>query len=166
MSLFRTLQNSPGVISIFTDARPVSAKVYQTLNKAYEKLNSEKDKFQLEVAENRMPTYDQYKLLVTNDKNKLVLDKCYPLLHDRELDIPQTLKQTGIHYSTIKGLGPNMFNEGEYSMIYEAFEALEKEKIRQSIFKAPLVVDWDHNVVANDVEGLKTLLKQYEGGLD
>lgn len=162
MSLFRTLQNSPGVISIFTDARPVSSKVYQTLNKSYEKLNSDKDKFLLEVAENKMPTYDQYQSLVANDKNKLVLDKCYPILHDRPLDISETLKQAGVQYSTIRGWGPTIFNEGEYSMIYEAFEALDKEKIRLEIFKAPLVVDWDHNVVANDVEGLQTILKQYE----
>ncbi|KAM9916678.1 hypothetical protein OXX80_013533, partial [Metschnikowia pulcherrima] len=64
MSFFRSLQNTPATISIFHNAHvPTSARVYASLERAYYKLNDDKNLFQIDLMAKAMPTYDQFKMI-------------------------------------------------------------------------------------------------------
>ncbi|RKP30917.1 DUF1687-domain-containing protein [Metschnikowia bicuspidata] len=170
MSLFRTLQNSPATISIFHNARvPALAKMFAQLEKAYYRSNDGKDLFQLDVAVKQMPTYDQFKLIyskcIHSDAYKQTLKQVYPLLNDRVLvqDHKSVLfKSSGMH--TDRGF--KVFSHNEYERIREAFSELvnssEPETDPSQLFRAPLIVDWDQNLIACDEDGLAAILIKYE----
>ncbi|KAI5959954.1 uncharacterized protein KGF55_005186 [Candida pseudojiufengensis] len=172
MSLFRTLQSSPATITLFHNAKlPLSNKVYDILNKTYETL-PEKPKydFQIDLAKNQMPTYDQYQIFVNKflktEQSKQTLHNCFPFLHDRQTEL---LNSNG-KVITVKGIdwSNKIFNQHDYQLIYDTFNKLINESTDLSIhtnpadiFKAPLVVDWDQDLLAGDEETLKTLLAKY-----
>lgn len=175
MSLFRTLQNSPATISIFHNTKiPLSSALYQVLEKADNKINSGKRvHFQVDVMANKMPTFSQYQSLASSFipdlPSRHILNSCYPFLYDQKI--------AGDKASvTMKGVEPTkIFNEGEYQLIYEVFnnsieskdhphatiQGLEIEEPEQ-IFSAPLIVDWDQNLIAGDEESLAEILKKYQ----
>ena len=71
---------------------------------------------------------------------------------------------------TIKGVdwANKVFSQSEYQKIYDTFNKLVENENDQSvetnpaqIFKAPLVVDWDQDLLAGDQETLKALLAKY-----
>ncbi|KAK6455365.1 uncharacterized protein RJT20DRAFT_46567 [Scheffersomyces xylosifermentans] len=173
MSLFRTLQHSPATLTIFHDATiPLSAKLFHVIEKAYHKLDGKKaNEFQIDLMANRMPTFDQYQSLVANclhdSKSKSILHNCYPFLTDRK-----TASTTSTEVITIKGHGNHfnnkIFNEGEYNLIYETFNKLKElpeaglDINPSDIFRAPLVVDWDQNLIAGDESSLADILKKYQ----
>lgn len=169
MSLFRTLQNAPPTISIFHNARvPALAKMFAQLEKAYYRSNDGKELFQLDVAVKQMPTYDQFKLIyecIHSDAYKQTLKKVYPLLNDRVLvqDRKRVLfKSSGMH--TDRGF--KVFSHKEYESIREAFSELvnssNPETDPSQLFRAPLIVDWDQNLIACDEDGLAAILMKYE----
>ena len=92
MSLFRSLQNSPSTVSIFhNQAIPLSNKLYDILQKAYEtQPEKAKHEFQIDVMKDKMPTYDQYKLItskyVKNATDKSILHDCFPFCMIRMLN--------------------------------------------------------------------------------
>lgn len=171
MSLFKTLQNSPATISIFHNAKvPTSARVYANLEKAYYKLNENKNQFQIDLNAKQMPTYDQFKDIylqfVHGEDSKTVLQSCYPLLSDKKT------KESDQKYTTIKSLGVKtdrgfkVFSQHEYENIHEAFLSLvneaEPEIDPSQLFRAPLLVDWDQKLIACDEEGLQAILAKYK----
>lgn len=180
MSLFRTLQHSPATLTIFHDATiPLSNILYKALSRAHFNLkDNSKHEFQIDLMQNKMPTLDQYQSLVRNclpdSRSKSILHGCYPFLHDR-----RTLGSSHSEIVTTRGLGHHRgvghqfthhktFSEGEYSIIYDAFNKLHEGKATgkvdiepSEIFRAPLVVDWDQNKIANDEESLVEILQKY-----
>lgn len=177
MSLFRTLQHSPATISIFHNAKvPASASLYKILDKSYWKLNEEKSQFQVDLMANQMPTYDQFNLIyhqcLHNQTHKDILRDCFPFMRDQRLS---TNKNSSITVTSPIGLLANakggsgnlkVFLEGEYSMIYEAFNSLVNDPTPDvnpaNLFLAPLVVDWDQNLIANNEESLSVILNKYK----
>lgn len=169
MSLFRTLQNSPATISIFHNARvPASARVYASLEKAYFRLNEDKNQFLIDLCVKQMPTYDQFKMIYSNciylGECEDILKKVYPLLGDKltvENKKPVTIKSLGVN--TDRGF--KVFSLNEYERISEAFrelvDAAEPEIDPSHLFCAPLVVDWDQNLIACDEDGLAAILAKY-----
>lgn len=175
MSLFRTLQNSPATISIFHNGRvPLSSTLYNVLEKADAQLNQGKKQFfQIDLMANKMPTYSQYQSFLSNfisdSKSSTILNNCYPFLHDQRAPV-ETNKSV-----TFKGVEPTkIFSEGEYQLIFETFNrSIEQQDHPDSkvhgqeleqpdhIFKAPLVVDWDQNLIAGDEPSLLKLLQKY-----
>ncbi|KAK6461499.1 hypothetical protein DFJ63DRAFT_319763 [Scheffersomyces coipomensis] len=175
MSMFRTLQNSPATITLFHNTKiPLSTALYQILDKAYIKLPSKSpNQFIIDLAKDRIPTYDQYKHIVSNclvdSKSKKFITNCYPFLNDRTT--------TGVSASeivTFKGVAAKnsvshkLFNEGEYALIEETFNKLHEIKEDDlaavqpaDIFKAPLIIDWDQNLIAADEESLQKILSKY-----
>lgn len=169
MSLFRTLQNSPATISIFHNANvPTSARVYASLEKAYYRLNEDKNQFQIDLNAKKMPTYDQFKDVYAhclhNEDGKKALQTAYPLLSDKfskTKDASVTIQSLG--FSTNRGV--KIFSQNEYETIHEAFQTLVNEKDPEidpsQLFQAPLVIDWDQNLIACDLEGLDVILAKY-----
>ncbi|SGZ49074.1 CIC11C00000003095 [Sungouiella intermedia] len=175
MSLFRSLQNSPATISIFHYAKqPASAKVYATLEKAYFRYNENKNQFQIDLNAKKMPTYDQFKDIyshaVHGEAAKTVIQTCFPLLSDKKTS------SLAEHFTTFKSLGVKtdrgfkIFSENEYVAIQEAFSQLVNESEPEidptELFRAPLVVDWDQNLIACDEDGLETILAKYKAAAD
>ncbi|QEL62328.1 hypothetical protein CJJ09_004504 [Candidozyma auris] len=157
MSLFRSLQNSPATISIFHNARvPASARLFAFLEKAYYQLNDDKNLFQLDMNAKQMPTYDQFKSIYTNcvrgDRCKTVLKECFPLLNDKFIKSDQ-------------GSGSRSF-QNEYDHIHEAFDNLINQENPEidpnELFQPPLLIDWDQNLIANDMDGLELILAKYK----
>lgn len=173
MSLFKTLQNSPATISIFHNNKiSLSNELYHVLDKAYYKLNEDKNHFQVDLMSNKMPTYDQF-LLVTNsclkDKaSKMVLRNCYPFMYGKKSDETKNkiTIESPIRPDNVGSNGINIFSEGEYAMICESFnrfiETKEPDVNPSDIFQAPLIVDWDQCLIAADNEGLSNILKKYK----
>lgn len=169
MSLFRTLQNSPATISIFHNKKIASSShLYKVLNRAYENLNKEKFYFQLDVMENRMPTFDQYQYIIANtpqsSMNNDVLRACFPLLKD-DSSTEETKVETANAISNVKRKQTPSFTEGEYNLFYDTFnkilESNNSDVDSAAIFKPPLVVDWDQVLIANNEEGVSTILSKY-----
>lgn len=75
----------------------------------------------------------------------------------------------------MKSLGVNtdrgfkVFSPNEYERISEAFQesvnSSEPDIDPSQLFRAPLIVDWDQNLIACDEEGLATILAKYEPAL-
>lgn len=172
MSLFRSLQNSPATISIFHNAKvPASARIYANLEKAYYKLNEDKNQFQIDLNAKQMPTYDQFKDVysqaVHGEEAKHVLQDCYPLLSDRKsADHNNTTTFKSLGVNTDRGF--KVFSQNEYEKIHEAFTQLvneaEPDIDPSGLFKAPLIIDWDQNLIASDEEGLDAILAKYKKG--
>lgn len=172
MSLFRSLQNSPSTISIFhNQSIPLSNKLYDILEKAYETQPTKpKHEFQIDLMKDKMPTYDQYKLITSkylkNAVTKTVINDRFPFLHDKEVELYNN-KGNPV---TIKGAEWNnkIFSQSEYDMIYDTFNKLQESKSSSistkasQVFSAPLVVDWDNELIAGDEETLKAILDKYK----
>ncbi|CCG25121.1 hypothetical protein CORT_0G04440 [Candida orthopsilosis Co 90-125] len=172
MSLFRTLQSSPATVTLFHNSRiPLSNELYKILNKTYDSL-PEKPKydFQIDLMKNQMPTYEQYQIFVNKflktDQAKKTLHDSFPFLNERSTDL---LDSHGKKV-TIKGIdwSNKVFSQSEYQKIYDTFNKLVENENDHSvdtnpaqIFKAPLVVDWDQDLLAGDQETLKALLAKY-----
>lgn len=169
MSLFRSLQNSPAIISIFHSSKlPESVALYGSLEKAFYNLNGDKNQFQIDLVTKQMPTYDQFRDInsrcVNTEAAKQVLQRCYPLLQDKltmAKDAVVTMKSAGIRNDR----GVRVFSPSEYEKIHEVFDELVNEKEPEfdpaHLFRAPLVVDWDQNLIACDEEGLQAILAKY-----
>ncbi|RCK65353.1 hypothetical protein Cantr_01014 [Candida viswanathii] len=172
MSLFRSLQNSPSTISIFHNQTiPLSNKLYDILQKAYEtQPEKPKHEFQIDVMKDKMPTYDEYKLITSkylkSAAAKTVLHDRFPFLHDKEVELYNS-KGNPV---TIKGAEWNnkIFSPSEYAMIYETFNKLEESTSPSlstkatEVFSAPLVIDWDNELIAGDEETLDAILAKYK----
>lgn len=165
--MFRTVQNSASTITLFHNLRlKLSELLYHLLDKvANDSLLKVADRIYFDIAANQMPTYDQFLTIASNvptddTYQQGVLRAAFPLLSDKTG--PCTLDPK----KKILVKGALMFNEGEYKLIHEAFnKAQENPELpdqASELFNAPLVVDWDKALIANDEEGLKRLLKEYE----
>lgn len=169
MSLFRSLQSSPATISIFHSSKlPESVALYGSLEKAFYSLNEDANQFQIDLVTKQMPTYDQFKDInsrcVGTEAAKLVLLRCYPLLSDK-------MTKSNNKLVTMKGAGVpdhrgvKVFSASEYEKIHQVFDELvhenEPEFDPAHLFRAPLVVDWDQNMIACDEAGLQEILAKY-----
>lgn len=170
MSFFKTLQHLPATITIFHNARiPTLARVYARLERAHEQLIG-KEPFVIDLMARQMPTYDQFKYIrnkcgVSTDGHK-ALALCYPLMSDQyqlHNDRRSTMKSVGEPTEH----GYSLLSAADYENLHKAFlsQVSEKEpEIDPSLlFKAPLVVDWDQNLLAVDEEGLDRMLERYVG---
>lgn len=172
MSLFRTLQNQPATISIFHNAKiPLSNKLYNALKLAYNKQLQaySQPKFEINLMKDTIPTYDQYMIFINqclkDNHSKNSLHNCYPFLSDRRKHFYETLGQS----ITIKGVDfhDKIFTPEEYAMIHETFNTIQqlgesqRDVLPSEVFKAPLVVDWDQNLLATDEAGLRKILEKY-----
>lgn len=154
MSMFRTLQNNPGTISLFNSKSTLSELLLKQLNnnsvKSYKGTNKSpsppslwskiKNGFDETPEDGTMylidpiytnPTFDQFKLIksYTKDPNNLkIFNNSFPLFKDKSLD-------------------------------QDEFNKLIKDT---HWFVDPLVVDWEKGNLANDKESLATLLKKYD----
>ncbi|CAK9442392.1 uncharacterized protein LODBEIA_P61350 [Lodderomyces beijingensis] len=171
MSLFRTLQSSPATVTIFHNTKiPLSNQLYDILNKTYDTL-PEKPKydFQIDLMQDKMPTYDQYETFVTkflkSEQAKKTLHDAFPFVKEQETTL---LNDKGSPI-TVKGAewANKVFSSSEYRLLYDTFNQLEEKagaKIAtkpSDVFKAPLVVDWDQDKLAGDEQTLKELLAKY-----
>lgn len=172
MSLFKTLQSQPATISIFHNAKlPLSNKLYNLLRLAYNKQIQlpEQPQFEIDVMKDKMPTYDQYLIFVNqclkDNHSKTSLHKCYPFLSDRRKHYYESLG----HSVTIKGIDfhDKIFTPEEYEMIHDTFNSIQelgdtqRDVLPSEVFKAPLVIDWDQNLIATDEVALRKLLEKY-----
>ncbi|GEQ68269.1 hypothetical protein JCM33374_g1936 [Metschnikowia sp. JCM 33374] len=169
MSFFRSLQNTPATVSIFHNARvPTSAHVYANLERAYYKLNDDKNQFQIDLVAKEMPTYSQFKMIysqcVHSEQSKNALKAAFPLLNDKltmSKDARITFKALGMNNER----GLRVFSENEYEKIHEAYTELVNQKEPDFdpslVFRAPLLVDWDQNLIACNEEGLDLILQKY-----
>lgn len=171
MSLFRTLQNSPGTISIFHNKKlPSLVLLYSILDKAGERINNDTTKFQVDVMTNKMPTFDQFQFLINNcakdEAAKGFIRNAYPLVNPKK----STKEKNSTTIEPPKALRREnwkTFTEGEYAIVYDAFNQLVEdidanpEHDPSEIFKAPLVVDWDQCIVAGDEHSLEEILDKY-----
>lgn len=180
MSLFRSLQYSPATISIFHNAKiPASAGLYKILDKSYFKLNDDKNQFQVDLMSNQMPTYDQFNTIYNNcthdQSSKIILKNCFPFMTDkRTRDKTNSVTVTSPVGLLAESQGANgngtgslkSFTEGEYNLIYEAFNSLINDPNPDvnpaDLFMAPLVIDWDQNLIANDEQTLSQILDKYK----
>lgn len=174
MSLFRSLQSSPAIITIFHNAKvPALARIYASLEKSYYQLNEDKNKFEIDLMAKQMPTYDQFRQIYSNcvhgDRCQGVLKSVFPLLNDKfshNDDSTVTFKSLGIRHNG----GFKIFSENEYNHIHEAFEEFVSKENPEidpnELFKAPLLIDWDQNLIANDEEGLEMILQKYKPSED
>lgn len=170
--MFRTLQNSGGVITIFHHPK-VSKLVdlLKTLTQADRKFNNDKQQFLLDKMEKTMPTYDQYATITHNclkdTYSKNVLKNCFPFVsgtNETALGKDRVTVQSPINLGTLTSHGLKMFSESEYLMVYEAFaHAIESQEfLSTQVFLPPLVVDWDQNLIANDEHGVAAILQKYK----
>lgn len=163
------MQSTPATISIFHWAKvPTSARVYASLEKAYFKLNDDKNLFQIDLMAKQMPTYDQFKTIysqcVHGDVCKDVLKTVFPLLNDK-------LSNSSENRVTFKALGMDhergfrVFSQNEYEKLHKAYTDLvgqnEPDIDPTLLFKAPLLIDWDQNMIACDEDGLEAMLEKY-----
>ncbi|KAK6202343.1 uncharacterized protein RJT21DRAFT_112307 [Scheffersomyces amazonensis] len=177
MSLFRTLQQSPATISIFHSTKiPLSVSLYHLLDRAFIKLPAKAtNQFQIDLMKDKIPTFSQYQYLASNclhdAKSKQALSNCYPFLKDRVSIAPEATQR--VTFRGLESVSPTfknrIFNEGEYSLIEETFNKLQEIKedditdiSPSDLFRAPLIIDWDQNLIAADEEGLLNILKKYE----
>lgn len=116
-----------------------------------------------------MPTYDQFTTIYANcisgDRCRGVLKLVFPLLNDKyshDENNRTTFKLLGIRHQS----GFKIFSENEYNHIHEAFDELVQQKEPEidpsELFRAPLLIDWDQNIIANDEEGLELILAKYK----
>lgn len=121
--------------------------------------------------EDTLPTYDQYCLIsnscLKDNYSKNVLKKCFPFLSDRSEDKvgqDRVTVKPPVQIGRLLGSGLKVFNAGEYAMISEAFEAIKSKEgtfEAAEVFSAPLVIDWDQNLIANDEYGVNNILSKY-----
>ena len=115
-----------------------------------------------------MPTYDQFKAIysqcVHSEESKNALKSAFPLLSDKltqSKDARVTFKALGMDNER----GFRVFSQNEYERIHETYTELvnlkEPEFEPSLVFKAPLLVDWDQNLIACDEEGLDMILAKY-----
>lgn len=170
--MFKTLQNTGGVISIFHNKRlPPSVDLLKILTQADGKFNKDTEKFIVDRMDSTLPTYDQYVHIThrcLNDTySKNVLRNCFPFVSGKTAG-PEGKDRVTVKAPAVIGRlssnGLKMFSENEYLMIYQAFEeALNSKEFESSeVFKAPLIVDWEQNMIANDEFGLDNILKKYK----
>jgi hypothetical protein len=174
MSLFKTLQNSPATITLFHNKKvPQLVLLYSILEKLSRKLNADRTKFQIDLMENKMPTFDQFKFLInsciSDDASTETVKRCYPLVTPRKTSSEKEKKSVTIAPPlALQNRNFKTFREGEYAMIYDAFNQLVEdahahpEHDPSEIFRAPLVVDWDQCLVAGDEATLEQILAKYE----
>ncbi|CAH2355009.1 hypothetical protein CLIB1423_20S01992 [[Candida] railenensis] len=173
MSLFKTLQNAPATISIFHNKKiPNSTLLYSILDKASAKINADKEKFQVDVMINKMPTYDQFSFIINSclkdDKSKSFLKNAFPLVSPKQSSGGEKSRITQIPPIQLQGKNWKTFSEGEYAIVYEAFQSLvddleaHPEHDPSEIFKAPLLVDWDQSLIAGDESSLEEILAKYK----
>lgn len=172
MSLFKTLQSSPAIVTLFHNKKvPELANLYKLLAQADIKINDDKQKFMIDLMENTIPTYDQYATIaggcLKDNYSKQALQNCFPFVKGKVTcdDTGKVTINTPAELDRLLSRGMKMFNQGEYMMIYEAFNNLMENKSDTmdsiNVFKPPLVVDWDQNLIANDSLGLQEILKKY-----
>lgn len=174
MSLFRTLQSSPGTISVFfSKSIPSSSKLKVALEKAAATVNLKRPRFHVDLMESKMPTFDQYNYIVNNclkdENSKQVLRAAYPVIYGRQ-SVDETHNRTtietpiGLQNSGLLG-GIKLFSEGEYKMVYDEFNKLEEkhdDETANSIFSPPLVIDWDQSFIGNSQKDLDAMLDKYK----
>lgn len=135
-------------------------------------MNEDKSLFQIDLMAKAMPTFEQFKTIYSNCVHgtdcKEVLKTVYPLLSDKltkSKDLTVTFKALGVNNDR----GFKVFSENEYLKIHEAFAELvdkhDPEIDPSLIFKAPLIVDWDQNLIACDEDGLENILAKYRAEL-
>lgn len=163
MSMFRTLQSNPGIITLYkttlasrnlelltylkTHQRKQINEDSESTSSLWNKLNQglggegTRDtglNYELDVVENKTtPTYDQTKLIFSFDTS----------------DKPQ-----------ISDVLKEAFPKFEKSLKTGVWSIPEEEQLRdlKGWFEAPLIVDWDKGNVARDLAGLKQLVDEYK----
>lgn len=178
MSLFKTLQSSASTVTIFHSSKvPLLKKIYGVLTQANFKLNDDKQRFIIDLMEDTIPTYDQYSTIAHNclkdTYSKHALKNCFPFVSgtsDSQAGKDRTTITAPAQLGRLLDNGMKLFNEGEYYMIYEAFNSVatsnSSEFDTSQIFLPPLVVDWDQNLIANDEAGVNGILKKYREDME
>lgn len=169
MSMFKTLQSNPGIITLFHTLGKPSTPLLKTLLSAANPHSSpdfkkeeegsrrslwsyiskgkneppQLEKFQVEEIRDALPTYDQLNLL-----------KSFAQSDSEQLKI-------------FTKVFPHFVNPDSKIVIPEELESVElgvdkfTELNNQGDFNPPLVVDWEKGHIANDSKTLQHLLKPY-----
>ncbi|KAH3675537.1 hypothetical protein WICMUC_002626 [Wickerhamomyces mucosus] len=156
MSMFKTLQSNPGIITFYKssiasknhdllhllklnqhpktqDLSTTVQSFWSRLTKGDESKKSSGIRYDLEeIEDGRLPTYDQLKLILSysNLNNDSIIKQTFPKFQ----------KINGIY------LLPDENKLDDY----------------KDWFNPPLIVDWDKSIIAKDLEGLKKLLEPYQ----
>ncbi|KAH3685997.1 hypothetical protein WICPIJ_002996 [Wickerhamomyces pijperi] len=172
MSMFRTLQSNPGVITLYkttlasrnlellTFLKNHQRKQHQSIensdndNKNPSSSSSIWDKINSGLGgESSRDSGFNYELEVvdnetypTYDQTKLI----FSFDNNDKPEISQVLKQA--------------FPKFEKSLRTETWQIPEEQQLRslKDWFEAPLVVDWDKGLVASDIAGLKKIVDEYK----
>ncbi|CDK25909.1 unnamed protein product [Kuraishia capsulata CBS 1993] len=174
MSMFKSLQSMPGVITLFHSPNvKASSDVLKVLQKATTSLesspksqgflskifggNSSKgvkpaSRYQLDVA-STFPTPDQFLFIKgtisTHPDCKAAFKSAFPKWGEtleRARDVENLPTQSAVEKQT-------------------AGKTLD-ELVALKLFNPPLVVDWDNQLIASDVEGLTKVLEHYKKSED
>ncbi|ODQ77663.1 hypothetical protein BABINDRAFT_163378 [Babjeviella inositovora NRRL Y-12698] len=165
MSMFRTMQGAPGVITLFTRpqsrvsdhlfkqlqyySKPFQSKKNPTLlakifGERAPKNGSEEDRYTIDL-QNTCPTYDQFltmtSFLSTHKSNFTSFRHAFPpigkeMKYVGDLKVPERLE-----YEAMMSKGVN----GE-----------------EESFVTPLVVDWNQALIASDDEGIERIIQYYK----
>jgi hypothetical protein len=169
MSMLKTLQSTPGVITLFHSSKQPAMKLLNTLvlesnptsPPNQEGISASKrslwsyiskgkqesqrlEKYQVEDIKDQLPTYDQLKLI----RSFVVDEKTKGQQHIFSKVFPQFVKDGTI-------IIPEEL--GTIELRNETFTQL----VQEGVFNPPLVVDWDLGKIANDERSLQQLLKSY-----
>ncbi|CCH46860.1 hypothetical protein BN7_6462 [Wickerhamomyces ciferrii] len=183
MSMFKTLQNNPGVITFFNNSQsPISKSLLSKLQKSVKPYHVKKDpdgkqgifdkflnghadsesktpraKYNIELVEAGFPTYDQLKIIrsfvKTHPSSKATFTQVFPKF------IRESSPSSG-------GNGGNKFNANDIEIPDEqdTIELINKdfdELLQNDWFKPPLIIDWDNQLIANNESSLDRILKHY-----
>lgn len=177
--MLKTIQNNPGVITIFHNSKSqLSQSLLSTLKKSakpyHKELESSKNqsifsklfygksddeskspqvKYNIEQIDSGFPTYDQLKII-----------KSFVKIHPGS-------KSTFLQ-AFPKFIEPNAINKGFAANISDLKIPDESETIellntdygkllKDGIFKPPLVIDWDNQLLANNEITLERILRHY-----
>ncbi len=183
MSMFKTIQSNPGVITIFHNvhsqlskslltklqqsAKPyhqqVSSKHQSILSKVLHgnsdsESKSPLEKYTIEQINSGFPTYDQLKLIKSfvnsHPSSKTTFIDVFPKFID-----PKVLE-------SLNGANKYNFNISDLKIpdemeIIELLNTDYERLLKDGWFKPPLVIDWDNSLIANNEFTLDRILKHY-----
>lgn len=185
MSMFKTLQNNPGVITIFHNAQSQLSKTLLTnlqrsakpfhqqessqhqslFNKIlHGKSDSEsktpREKYLIEEVDSGFPTYDQLKMIKS-------FVKTHPSSKSTFIDVfPKFIDEKALNSQNTGGKDKYNINISDIK-IPDELDTIElintdyRKLLQDGWFKPPLVIDWDNNLIANNEFTLDRILKHY-----
>jgi len=184
MSMFKTIQNYPGIITIYHNAQSSLSKTLlsklQQSNKPYHQQKTTKDqsiwdriingnadaenkspqeKYTIEEIKSGFPTYDQLKLIKsfvnTHPSSKDTFIEVFPRF------INERAAMDAVAARSIKKINISDIKIPEEDETLILIQQGNDYLLQNNWFRPPLIVDWDNSLIANNESTLDRILKHY-----